>query len=198
MILSTGMATRAEIADAVGAARRAGCRDLALLKCTSAYPAPPEDANLATIADLEAEFDVVPGLSDHTLGIAVPVAAVAVGARIIEKHLTADRAAGGPDAAFSLEPQEFKAMVEAVRVADSAIGSVSYEPTAKERSSLVFRRSLFVVEDVRAGEIFTETNVRSIRPGHGLPPKHLAEVIGRTAATDIDRGTPLSWELIES
>jgi N-acetylneuraminate synthase len=196
IIMSTGMANLIEIGEAATAAREAGCMELALLKCTSAYPAPPEEMNLRTIPDLAERFGVPVGLSDHSLGIAVPVAAVALGACIIEKHLTLSRSVPGPDSAFSLEPQEFKAMVCAVREVERALGRVSYEMAEHEKASRVFRRSLFVVKDVKAGEILSRDNVRSIRPGHGLPPKHLDEVLGRHAAVDIERGTPLRWEHI--
>ncbi len=196
VIMSTGMATLAEIDEAVRTLREAGCRQLALLKCTSAYPSPPEEMNLRTIPHLAEAFGVPVGLSDHTLGIAVPVAAVSLGACIIEKHFTLRRSDGGPDAAFSLEPAEFKAMVDAVRVAEKALGRVNYAVTEKEAASRVFRRSLFVVKDVKAGEVFTRENVRSIRPGHGLAPKHLEEVLGRKAAQDIERGTPLRLGLV--
>ena len=196
IILSTGMATLSEIEEAVTTARAAGAPGVALLKCTSAYPAAPEDMHLHTIPHLADTFGVPAGLSDHTLGIAVPVAAVALGACIIEKHFTLSRALPGPDSAFSLEPDEFKAMVEAVRVVEKGLGVVRYGPTEGERASRVFRRSLFVVSDMAAGEVFTEQNVRSIRPGDGLPPKFLASVLGRRAARAIERGTPLSWELV--
>ena len=196
LIISTGMATLDEVEDAVRAARGAGASEIALLKCTSAYPSPFEEMNLRTIPDLAARFGVPVGLSDHTLGIAVPVAAVALGACIVEKHFTLSRSDPGPDSAFSLEPDEFRAMVEAVRAAEKALGRVRYGPTAHEDASRVFRRSLFVVQDIRAGELFTEQNVRSIRPGHGLAPKCIAEVLGRRAAVDIERGTPLRWEHI--
>jgi N-acetylneuraminate synthase len=196
VIMSTGMATLAEIDEAVTTLREAGCRQLALLKCTSAYPSLPEDMNLRTIPHLVEAFGVPAGLSDHTLGIAVPVTAVALGACIIEKHFTLSRATPGPDSAFSLEPHEFQAMVAAVRVAEKSLGRVSYEVTEKEQASRVFRRSLFVVKDMKAGARFTPENVRSIRPGHGLAPKHLDEVMGRCATRDITRGTPLCWDLI--
>ncbi|MBN2564008.1 MAG: pseudaminic acid synthase [Phycisphaerae bacterium] len=194
IIMSTGMASLTEIEEAVQAIRGEGNEQIALLKCTSAYPAPPEEMNLRTIRDMAERFGVPVGLSDHTLGIAVPVASVALGACIIEKHFTLSRAEPGPDSAFSLEPQEFKAMVEAVRDVEKALGRVNYEVTEHERASRVFRRSLFIVQDVKAGEILTESNVRSIRPGNGLPPKHLTEIIGRRAARDLPRGTPLSWD----
>jgi pseudaminic acid synthase len=197
MIMSTGMASVEEIEEALRAARKAGATQIALLKCCSAYPASPEEMNLRTIPELARRFDVPVGLSDHTMGLAVPVTAVALGACIIEKHVTLSRATPGPDSAFSLEPHEFKAMVDAVRMAEKALGRVSFGLSAKEQASRVFRRSLFVVQDVKAGETFTAENVRSIRPGHGLHTRHLGEVLGRRAMRDIARGTPLSWELVD-
>ncbi len=194
VIASTGMASLGEIDEAVRTLRCGGVEELALLKCTSAYPAPMEAANLRTIPHLSKAFDVVAGLSDHTLGIAAPVTAVALGASIIEKHLTLERARGGPDAAFSLEPAEFGEMVENVRAAAAALGEVRYGCQSHEEPSRVFRRSLFVVQPVRQGERFTHDNVRSIRPGHGLPPRELERVVGRRAARDLERGTPLSWD----
>ena len=196
IIMSTGMATLAEIDEAVRAIREAGGSQLALLKCTSAYPAPPEEMNLRTIPHLAEAFGVPVGLSDHTLSIAVPVAAVALGACIIEKHFTLSRATPSPDSAFSLEPHEFKAMVEAMRTAEKALGTVHYGVSEYEAKSRVFRRSLFVVRDMKAGEVFTEENVRSIRPGYGLHTRHLGEIIGRYASRDINRGIPLTWDLI--
>lgn len=198
VVMSTGMATLAEISDAVETFRGAGGTQLALLKCTSAYPSPPEAMNLRSIPHLAEAFGVPAGLSDHTLGIAVPVAAVAVGACIIEKHFTLSRATPGPDSAFSLEPHEFKAMVEAVRAAERALGRVHYGVGADDAKSRAFRRSLYVVEDIAAGALFTEHNVRSIRPGHGLAPKYLPEVLGRRASRDLSRGTPLTWAMIGS
>lgn len=197
MIMSTGMATLAEIDEGVAAARAAGAEDLLLLKCTSSYPAPPEESNLRTIPDMRARFGTLVGLSDHTLGSSVPVAAVSLGAVAIEKHLTLSRGDGGPDAGFSTEPREFAAMVEAMRAAQAALGSVSYEPTPAEAGSRILRRSLFAVEDIAAGEAFTEHNVRSIRPGHGLHTRHLPELLGRRAGRPIERGTPMSWDLVE-
>ena len=191
VIMSTGMASFAEIQEAVQTLRAGGCTQVALLKCTSAYPALPEDMNLRTIPDLATSFGVSVGLSDHTLGISVPVAAVALGACIIEKHLTLRRSDGGPDAAFSLEPEEFRAMVDAVRVAEKSLGAVTYETSEKERASRAFRRSLFAVEDIKAGEKFTRDNIRSIRPGNGLPVKELERVLAAKAAVDLERGTPL-------
>lgn len=196
VIMSTGMATLAEIDEAVRTLREAGCPGLALLKCTSAYPASPEVMNLRTIPHLAGAFGVVAGLSDHTLGIAVPVAAVALGAKIIEKHLTLSRADGGPDSGFSLEPAEFKAMVAAVREAEQALGEVCYTLSKEEEASRVFRRSLFVVKDVRVGELFSVDNVRSIRPGYGLTPRCFDLILGRLSTRDIARGTPLEWEQI--
>lgn len=196
LIMSTGTATLAEIDDAVRAARGAGATEIALLKCTSAYPSPPEEMNLRTIPHLAACFQVVSGLSDHTLGSAVPVAAVALGARIIEKHITLSREVPGPDSAFSLEPGEFRRMVDDIRTAEQALGHVQYEATAKEKAIRGYHRSLFVVADMKSGETFTEKNVRSIRPGDGLPPKHLPVVLGRHATRDIARGTPLDWPLV--
>lgn len=196
VIMSTGMATLSEIDEAVTTLRQAGCRELALLKCTSAYPAAPATMNLRTIPHLAQAFGVVTGLSDHTLGLAAPVAAVALGASLIEKHLTLSRQESGPDSGFSLEPAEFKAMVAAVREAEQALGEVSYRVTPQEEASRAFRRSLFVVRDVAAGEPFTVDNLRSIRPGHGLHPRYLELALGRRASRAITKGTPLAWELL--
>ncbi len=196
LIMSTGMATVEEIEEALQAARSAGATQIALLKCTSAYPAAPEEMNLRSIPEMARRFAVPVGLSDHTMGIAAPVAAVALGACIIEKHLTLSRSAPGPDSAFSLEPNEFKAMVDAVRIAEKALGHVNFGVSAKEAASRIFRRSLFVVQDVKQGEAFTAENVRSIRPGNGLHTRHFAEVMGKRATREIKRGTPLSWELV--
>jgi pseudaminic acid synthase len=196
LILSTGMATIEEIEEAVQTARKAGATQIALLKCASAYPALPSEMNLRTIPDLARRFDVPVGLSDHTMDIAVPVAAVALGACIIEKHFTLSRSLKGPDSAFSLEPAEFKAMVKAVRVAEQSLGEIRFGATESERSSRVFRRSLFVVEALRQGEIFSGENVRSIRPSHGLHTRHLPQIVGQRASRDIERGTPLSWDLV--
>ncbi len=192
IIMSTGMATLAEIEEALNTARAAGCTQLALLKCNSGYPAPPDDMNLRTIPHLSDAFGVPAGLSDHTLEVAVPVAAVTLGACIIEKHFTLSRAEPGPDSAFSLEPQEFRAMVDAVRVTERALGTVRYATTAKEAASRIFRKSLFVVKDIAAGEAFTADNVRCIRPGYGLHPRHLEEVLAARSACELKRGTPLS------
>jgi pseudaminic acid synthase len=196
LIISTGMATLDEIHEAVQAARNAGARQILLLKCTSAYPAPPEEMNLITIPHLSRTFHVPIGLSDHTLGSTVPLTAVALGACLIEKHFTLSRSDPGPDSAFSTEPQEFKLMVEAIRTAEKVQGEIHFGATEHEAGSLVFRRSLFVVDDMKAGEIFTSGNVRSIRPANGLHPRHLDEVIGKKASCNIQRGTPLTWDLI--
>lgn len=193
MILSTGMGTLREIAEAVEVARNAGCRELALLKCTSAYPAPPAEANLCRIPHMADAFCVPAGLSDHTMGSSVAVASVCVGGCIIEKHLTRSRAVPGPDSAFSMEPAEFKAMVSDVRTAELALGELSYDRTTQEESSLAFRRSIFVVKDIPVGGEITDQNIRIIRPGYGLPPKYFREALGRRAARPLARGTPLEW-----
>jgi len=196
LIISTGLANMAEIAAARDAALGAGAPQVLLLHCVSSYPAVFEDANLRTIADMEARFGSPVGLSDHTPGVAAAVAAVALGACAVEKHFTLARADGGPDAAFSLEPQEFAALVRDCNDAWKALGRAQYDVLGSERGSLMFRRSLYVTADVRAGEPLTRDNVRSIRPGAGLPPAHLDEVLGRPATRDIARGEPLAWEMV--
>ena len=196
VIMSTGMATLAEIDEAVRTFRDAGGKQLALLKCTSAYPAPPDEMNLRAIPHLKRTYDVPVGLSDHTLSTSVPIAAVALGACIVEKHITISRDEPGPDTAFSLEPHEFKIMVDGIRTTERALGSVRYGANEREVPSLVFRRSLFVVEDVKAGQVFTDKNIRSIRPGFGLHTRYLDDVLGHKAGQDIQRGTPLSWDLV--
>lgn len=197
MIISTGMATEEELRESVSAARAAGCRDLVLLKCTSTYPASPQNTNILTIPDLCEKFGCIAGLSDHTMGIGVAVASVALGAAVIEKHFTLRRADGGVDAAFSLEPEELQALVTETEQAWQALGGVSYGPTEEERGSLVFRRSLYVVRDMRAGDTFTPENLRAIRPGLGLPPKHLDAFLGRKVRRDVRWGTPLSWDMLD-
>jgi pseudaminic acid synthase len=197
VIISTGLASLEEIGEAIAAARKAGGHDPAILHCISTYPTKYEDCNLALLPVLAKKFGTVVGFSDHTNGTSAAVAAVALGASIIEKHLTMSRADGGPDAAFSLEPAEFKVMVEDCRAAFTARGHGRFERPAAEDGLLVFRRSLYVVEDVAAGEIFTAHNVRSIRPGYGLPPKHLPEILGRPALRKLTRGTPLSWDAVK-
>lgn len=196
LIMSTGMANLSEIGEAVSAARDSGCRELVLLHCVSGYPAPPQDANLRTIAHLTESFDVIAGLSDHSHGIGVALAGVALGAHVIEKHITLRRTDGGPDAEFSLEPDELRALVENSKMAWQAIGRVDYSRKSSEKSNLVFRRSLYAVTDIAKGELFTEHNIRSIRPGFGLPPKYLPKVLGRSAGCQIPRGTPVSWDLL--
>jgi len=197
VILSTGMASLAEIEDAVHVIRKEGNDQIALLKCTSAYPALPEEMNVRTIPHLAQMFDVPVGLSDHSLGISVPVAGVALGACIVEKHFTLSRQMPGPDSAFSLEPPEFKAMVEAIREVEKALGRVCYEVSEHEKASRVFRRSLFVVKDIKKGEFFNEENVRSIRPGFGLAPKYLSWVLTKRAKQNLGRGTPLSRDFVK-
>ena len=196
LIISTGMASLAEIDEAVQTAQQAGSGGVILLKCCSAYPAAPGDMHLRTIPHLAQTFGVPTGLSDHTLGVAAPVAAAALGACVIEKHLTLSRNEPGPDTAFSLEPEEFARMVREVHFAYDALGEIHYGPSFQEQASLSFRRSLFVVRDVKAGEPLTSDNVRSIRPSGGLLPKFLGEVLGRRAIRDIAKGTPLAWNLL--
>ena len=196
MIISTGMATFAELDESVEAARAAGCKDLVLLKCTSTYPSTPDDSNILTIPEMRSRYGCEVGISDHTMGIGVSVAAVALGATVVEKHFTLQRADGGLDSAFSMEPQEMAQLVIETERAWQAMGKVQHGPTEKEKASLVFRRSLYVVADIKAGEKFTPTNLRTIRPGNGIAPKFYDEVIGKTAKRDIARGTPLSHELI--
>lgn len=196
VILSTGMATLAEIDEAIGTLRAHGTTDLALLKCTSAYPAPPDEMNLRTISHMSETFGIPVGLSDHSMGHSVAVAAVALGACVVEKHLTMARSEGGADAGFSMEPDEFREMVSAIRTVEAAVGRVSYQPSESEIIPRRYRRSLFAVENIRAGEKITENNVRSIRPGQGLHPRHLDDVLGRRATGDIRKGTPLSWDLV--
>lgn len=197
VIISTGIATLSDIEEAVNACRRVGNEQIALLKCTSQYPAPVEEANLNTIPNMAETFNVVVGISDHTMELAVPIAAVALGARIIEKHFILDRSIPSPDAAFSLNPEEFRQMVNAVRQAERSLGKVSYELSEKVRRSREHSRSLFAVKDIKAGEALTEENIRSIRPAYGLAPKYLKDVLGRKASVDIPMGTPLRWNLIE-
>lgn len=196
MIISTGMADLAEINEAVRTARENGCEQLVLLHCVSSYPAPDENSNVRTVPHLGEAFGVVSGLSDHTFGSAVSVASIALGGSVIEKHFTLRRADGGPDSAFSLEPEEFRALVTDCKRAWRALGKVNYDLQGCEKDSMGFRRSLYAVRDVAAGEPFTRDNVRSIRPGYGLPPKLMGRVLASTAARSIPRGTPLSEELI--
>jgi N-acetylneuraminate synthase len=196
MIISTGMANLGEIQEAVETARNNGAGGIALLHCTSAYPAPIEEANVRTVAHLGQTFNAVSGLSDHALGSAACVASIVLGGSIIEKHFTISRADGGPDAAFSLEPHEFKRLVDDCKSAWSALGSVGYGPVQSEKANMRFRRSIYAVKPIKAGEPLTRENIRVIRPGFGLPPKHLPDVIGRTAARDIAYGEALKWSAI--
>ena len=197
VIISTGIATLADITDAVTTCRRMGNNQIVLLKCTSAYPAPLDEINLKTIPDLQQKFDCLVGLSDHTLGISVPIAAVAVGAKIIEKHFILDHELGGPDAAFSIEPSEFKNMVANIRQVETALGNINYDLSERVQKNRVFARSLFITENMKKGDLFTRNNVRSIRPGYGIAPNYLNEILGKRARKDIERGTPLNFDLIE-
>lgn len=192
MILSTGIAALEDIELAINACRNAGNNEIALLKCTSNYPAPLEKSNLAMIKDFSEKFNLITGLSDHTEGFIAPVTSVALGAKIIEKHFIIEKSLGGPDASFSMDKDEFKVMVDAVRAAESSLGEVDYSLTEEQMKSREFSRSLFVVEDVKVGEKFTHKNVRSIRPWHGLHPKYLNEVIGLESKKEIKKGTPLN------
>lgn len=196
MIISTGMASVAELDETVRAAREAGCENLVLLKCTSTYPSTPENTNIRTIPHLRELFACEVGLSDHTMGCGAAVAAVALGATVIEKHFTLARADGGVDSAFSMEPEEMRILVTEAERAWQSLGKISYGATAAEQKSLVFRRSLYVVKDIEAGEVFSADNLRAIRPGLGLPPRWMDTVLGMTAKKAIKRGTPLSWNLI--
>ncbi len=196
VIISTGIAGLEDIELALDACRRMGNNDIALLKCTSSYPAPIDEANMVMVKDLAERYGVISGLSDHTMGNTVPVVATCFGAKIIEKHFILDKSIGGPDASFSMDEQEFTEMVKAVREAEKAIGKVDYTLTEKQKKGRVFSRSLYVVEDIKAGEVITEKNVRSIRPGFGMHPKFFCSILGKEVLTDVSRGTPLSFELI--
>lgn len=196
IIISTGIAEEADIELALEACRRMGNNDIALLKCTSSYPAPIEEANMCMVKDLAERYNVISGLSDHTMGATVPIVATCFGAKIIEKHFILDRSIGGPDASFSMNEEEFTAMVKAVREAESAIGKVDYALTEKQAKGKDFSRSLYVVEDMKAGDVITEKNVRSIRPGFGLHPKHRNEILGKTITKDVEKGDRLEMEMI--
>jgi len=197
IIMSTGISTLSDIEEAIAACERMGNNQVALLKCTSAYPSPLEDINLKVIPNMKDTFNTVVGLSDHTLGHTVALGAVALGAKVVEKHFTLSRANGGPDAKFSMEPDEFKEMVNRIRDLEKALGEVTYKLTEKQRKSREHSRSLFVVKDMKKGEIFTEENVRSIRPGFGLETKYITEILGKKAKCDIKKGTPMRWDLVE-
>jgi len=196
LIISTGMASAAELEESVSAAREAGCRDLILLKCTSTYPATPENTNLLTIPHLRELFDCEVGLSDHTMGVGAAVASVALGASVVEKHFTLSRADGGPDSTFSMEPAEMAALIVEAQRAWQALGRVRYGPTEAEKKSLAFRRSLYICEDLKAGDVLTPRNLRAIRPGLGLPPKFIDQLMGKRVIRPVKRGTPAQWDLI--
>ena len=196
MIISTGMATLAELDETVRTARAAGCKDIVLLKCTSTYPATPEDSNLLTIPNLRDLFNCQVGLSDHTMGIGVALAAVALGATVIEKHFTTCRADGGVDAAFSMEPLEMEALVAESRRAWQSLGRIQYGPSEREKDSLKYRRSLYIAQDMKQGDTLTPDNLRIIRPGFGLEPKYYKSLLGKSVKRDVDRGTPVSWDLL--
>ena len=197
IIISTGIAEQEDIELALDACRRMGNNDIALLKCTSSYPAPIEEANMIMVKDLADRYNVISGLSDHTMGSTVPIVATAFGAKIIEKHFILDRSIGGPDASFSMNEEEFTAMVKAVREAEKAIGVVDYTLTEKQAKGRDFSRSLYIAEDIKAGEVFTEKNLRSVRPGFGLHPKYFNELLGKKAKTDLEKGTPIQLDFAE-
>lgn len=197
VIISTGIAEKEDIQEALKACYKMNNRDIILLKCTSAYPAPLEEANLRTIPDLAKSFDVISGFSDHTLGITGPVTAVALGAKVIEKHFILDRSIGGPDASFSLDKEQFSQMVQAVRQSEKMLGKISYELSEKSKKSREFSRSLFISQDVKEGDLLTTDNVRSVRPGFGMPPKELPNVLGKAFNATYSKGTPLSWDQIK-
>ena len=197
VIISSGMASKGELEEAINLLRENGTKNICMLKCTSAYPAKPEDANLLTIKNMIESFNVIGGLSDHTLGIEVPIASVCLGARIIEKHFTLDRESGSADDEFSLTPNEFKQMVDSIRIVEKTLGKIKYGGVNKEKSSKNYRRSLFVVKDIKKGEKFTEDNIKSIRPSHGLHTKYYEDILGKLARSDIEFGTPLCWNLID-
>ena len=196
VIISTGIARQDDIELALDACHRMGNYDVALLKCTSSYPAPIEEANMCMVKDLTEKYNVISGLSDHTMGSTVPVVATVFGAKIIEKHFIIDRAIGGPDASFSMNEEEFTAMVKAVREAEKAIGIVDYNLTEKQAKGRDFSRSLYIAEDIKAGEVFTERNLRSVRPGFGLHPKYYSQLLGKKATIDIEKGTPMQLDFV--
>jgi pseudaminic acid synthase len=197
MIMSTGIATYEDIQLAVDTCRAVGNNDITVLKCTSSYPAPINEANMIMMQQFAKDFDVKVGLSDHTLGITLPVVATVMGASVIEKHFILDKSVGGPDAAFSLDEKAFTQMVNAVREAEQSIGTISYELTEKQQSGKQFSRSLYVSKDVKKGDIITKENVRSVRPGYGMHPKHLESILGKTFTKDVENGEPLNWEYIK-
>jgi pseudaminic acid synthase len=196
IIMSTGVALEEDIYEAVRSCRKMNNNQLALLKCSTAYPAPLDEANLNMIPDMKKRFETIVGYSDHTLGIIAPIAAVAIGAKIIEKHFILDKSLGGPDAAFSMDAEDFKTMVKGIRDTEKTLGNIDYNLTETAKRNRKFARSLFVIKNMKLGEVFTEENIRSIRPSDGLPPKYYKEILGKKAAKDIEEGTPLSWELV--
>ncbi len=197
MIMSTGMANQIEIQEAIDTARDNGCSELVVLHCVSGYPAPADQYNLRTIPDMASRFNVLAGLSDHTIDNATAVASVALGACLIEKHVTLDRTGGGPDDSFSLEPKELTQLCQDTKTAWQSLGQINYEKTEAEKGNIKFRRSLYFVQDIKAGEVITDKHVRSIRPGYGLAPKHLDDILGKTALQDVSFGTPVSFEVIQ-
>lgn len=196
LIISTGMASVSELKEAVQTARHNGCKDLILLKCTSSYPSTPEESNINTIPHMRELFACEVGLSDHTMGIGVAVASIALGAAVVEKHFTLRRSDGGVDAAFSLEPEEMRSLVQETEIAWKALGVVSYGPTESEKGSLKFRRSLYIAEDMKSGDTFTKVNLRVIRPGFGLSPKYYELLLGKQVSKDVKKGTPINWDLV--
>lgn len=196
IIMSTGIARMGDIQDAIDACKRMGNENIALLKCTSAYPAPLEDINLNTIPNMKETFKVITGLSDHTMGHTVALGGVALGAKIVEKHLTLRRADGGADSQFSMEPEEFKIMVDNIRRLEKALGTITYDLTEKQKKSREHSRSLFVVKDVQEGEVFTKENIKSIRPGYGLETKYINDILGKKAVNNITKGTPVDWSIV--
>ncbi|MCM3729746.1 pseudaminic acid synthase [Neobacillus cucumis] len=196
MIISTGMATLAELDETIQVARKAGCEDIVLLKCTSTYPATPENTNLITIPHMRDLFNCQVGLSDHTIGIGVSVASIALGATVIEKHFTTSRADGGVDSAFSMEPAEMHSLVVDTKRAWQALGQVTYGPTEKEKQSLKFRRSIYITKDLKAGDILTRQNLNVIRPGYGLAPKYYEQILGKKVNKEIRAGTPVDWDIL--
>jgi len=197
ILISTGIAELNDIVEAINACKRMGNEQIAILKCTSAYPTPLEELNLNTITDLKEKFDVIVGLSDHSREFSVPIIAVAIGAKIVERHFILDRKLGGPDAEFSMEPKEFKTMVREIRNTEKALGKITYSLTVLIKQNRMFARSLFIIRNVKKGEVITEDNIKSIRPGQGLHPKHLKGVLGKKFKKDAEKGTPLSWNLID-
>ncbi|WP_297517625.1 pseudaminic acid synthase [uncultured Clostridium sp.] len=197
VIMSAGIARLGDIQDAIDACYRMGNREIAILKCTSAYPAPVDEINLKTMVNMKETFNLITGLSDHTMGTTVSIASVAMGAKIVEKHLTLRREDGGADSQFSMEPEEFKEMVDAIRMTERAMGKVTYDLSEKQKNSREHSRSLFVVKDIKAGEVFTNENVKSIRPGFGIATKYINDILGKKSTRNIEKGTPVKWNLVD-